>query len=645
MSFRLKTVLGIALIEALLLTILVISGLHYLSSSNARQLKDRATTTAKLVATMTGDAVIAFDLATLDVLVDQALRNPDMVYLRIRSTNGVVLSEGGDQEALALPFVEDQSIEQAASDQRLDVSGPISVGGAAFGSVELGLSTTTLNATLKDAFLWMVGIALSEMILVALLGLALGHYLTRQLLELKQGAKKVASGDFGYQITISGKDELAETATGFNRMSTALADYAEMAEEARIEAVEGRKLAESTLKDALDSMAEGVLVVTENGRIVLANRSYGLAYGTDQETLTDVKTAFALEAELYEGDGDDYVAQRQERLANPTAFPRWETILKGGRRLLIAQHPMSKGGVVITQTDVSELYQALEENRELQLELMQRQKSEALGTMAGGIAHEINTPVQIIADNASFLAESIGDLMSMIDGMAKAPSDETVDLSKALDDIDWDYLQEEIPRSLGDMGECTSRVRNLITTFKQFSAPGRGSTDHVDLVEAVKAVIDSTKSMNPVLAAIPKIAIEAAQDMPLVPCQIDQINQVIQHLLVNAADAIQDRDAGEPGLISIRIAHEDGNALIEVQDNGCGIPEENLQRIYDVLFTTKAPGRGTGAGLALCQTIITRGHSGRLAVASEVGVGSCFKISLPLKRDDHQTALMDSQVA
>ncbi len=256
MSFRLKTVLGIACIEALLLTILVISGLNYLSSSNAAQLQQRAATTAKLVATMTSDAAIAFDLATLDVLVDQALRNPDLVYLRIRSANGTVLSEGGEAEALAAPFDEDRTIEQARSDQRLDVSAPITVAGSDFGHVELGLSTATLDSTFGDALVWMVGIALSEMILVALLGLALGHYLTRQLMMLKRGAKQVASGDFGYQIPIEGRDELADTAESFNSMSTALARYSEIAEDARRKAEQGRELAESTLKDALDSMRD-----------------------------------------------------------------------------------------------------------------------------------------------------------------------------------------------------------------------------------------------------------------------------------------------------------------------------------------------------------------------------------------------------
>ena len=631
MSFRLKTVLGIALIEALLLTILVISGLHYLSTSNAKQLTDRAATTAKLVATMTGDAVIAFDLATLDVLVDQAMRNPDITYLRIRSANGTVLSEGGDQEALLEPFVEDQSVEQASRDHRLDVSAPISIGYSDFGRVELGISTTTLDSTFKDALLWMVGIALSEMTLVALLGLALGHYLTRQLMQLKSGAGKVASGDFGYQIPIAGKDELAETAMGFNAMSKALADYAEMVEEARLEAEAGRKLAESTLRDALDSMRDGVLVVSADGTIVLANNSYRAMYHADDDKLlSDASAAFALEAASNAGEYDSYMSMRSQRLVDPAAFPRWEAELKDQRRLLIAQHPMSKGGVVLIHTDVSELYQALEENRELHLELMQRQKSEAIGTLAGGIAHEINTPVQIIADNATFLAESVGEMMAMIDDMANAPSIETTGLKASLDSIDWDYLQDELPKSLADMKECTERVRDLITTFKQFASPNGLVLAPVDLVNVTNMAIETFRASSNAATNHHAIDFDAPSDMPAVPCQIDQINQVLQHLITNAAHAIQDRDTDEPGLISIRLAYDDRDAILEVRDNGCGIPEENLERIYDVLFTTKTPGRGTGAGLSLCQTIITRGHGGRLSVDSEIGIGTCFKITLPL---------------
>ncbi len=629
MSFRLKTVLGIACIEALLLTILVISGLNYLSSSNATQLQQRAATTAKLVATMTGDAVIAVDLATLDVLVDQALRNPDLVYLRIRSANGTVLSEGGAADALAAPFALDETIGQTSSDQRLDVSAPIMVAGSAFGKVELGLSTSILDTTFGDALAWMVGIALSEMILVALLGLALGHYLTRQLMMLKRGAKQVASGDFGYQIQIEGRDELADTAESFNSMSTALARYAEIAEDARRKAEAGRELAESTLKDALDSMRDHVLVIDDDGDVLLANHSYRMLYCADGPP-SRAEAAFATEARRHEGPEVDYIASRLDQLAAPSAYPRWESALADGRRLLIAQHPMSKGGVVVVQTDVSELYQALEENRQLQQELLQRQKSEAIGTLAGGLAHEINTPVQIIADNARFVSEAVGEIFELIDNLSDKGEFDRTTLAAKLEMIDWAYVKDEIPQALADMTDGTKRVRDLIATFKQLAKPAGAAVSLVDLTEVIGSAIDDTRGVWEPLATVQT---QLPDDIPPTPCQADQIKQVLHHLIVNAAHAIEDRDLAGPGLISINLSHDHQYARLAIEDNGCGIAEDQLDRIYDVLFTTKEPGRGSGQGLALSHMFVTHAHGGQITVDTAIGKGTCFTISLPLSDD------------
>ncbi|MGI9502982.1 MAG: ATP-binding protein [Geminicoccaceae bacterium] len=632
MSFRLKTVLGIACIEALLLTILVVSGLNYLSSSNAAQLQQRAATTAKLVATMTGDAVIAVDLATLDVLVEQALRNPDIVYLRIRSGNGAVLSEGGEAEALTAPFTEDETNEQTSSDHRLDVSAPIQVAGTAFGTVELGLSTAILNTTFGDALVWMVSIALFEMIMVALLGLALGHYLTRQLMQLQRSAKKVASGDFGYQIPISSKDELADTATSFNRMSSALARYAEIAEDARQQAEAGRERAESTLQDALDSMRDHVLVIGDNGEVLLANQSYRRRYDIF-DTPTTADAAFTAEAARRHEPAKTYVSKRLQQLADPRAHRRWEEAHGDGAHLLIAQQPMSKGGVVIVQTDVSELYQALEENKELQGELIQRQKSEAVATLAGGLAHEINTPVQIIADNAVFVADTVGEMVGMIDDMVDRGGIDKAALSARLDSMDWAFMKDEIPNALADMADGTRRVRDLIATFKQFAKPDGTTVSLVDLADVIRSTIDDAGSFIEPLASIET---DFAEDLPPVPCQADQIKQVLRHLLANAAHAIEDRDGTADGRISVRLSVDRDMARLEIEDNGCGIPPDHLDRIYDVLFTTKSPGRGTGQGLALSHMIITRGHGGRITVRSEVGKGTCFTIFLPLA--DHRQA-------
>ena len=367
------------------------------------------------------------------------------------------------------------------------------------------------------------------------------------------------------------------------------------------------------------------LVIDDDGSVLLANRSYRTLYcpGASPSRAED---AFAAEAAKNDGQAESYVASRLQKLTVPLTAPRWEAKLADRRHLLIAQQPMSKGGVVVVQTDVTDLYQALDENRQLQRELIERKKSEAIGTLAGGLAHEINTPVQVIADNAAFVAEAIGEIVQMIDGLSEGGMDE-FELANRLEAIDWAFVKDEIPQALADMADGTGRVRDLIQTFKQFAKPDGTALSLVDLTHVVKSTLDDTRNA---WTSIADIRTHIPDDMPLVPCQIDQIRQVLRHLIVNAAHAIEDRGSGEPGIISIGLGYDQEQARIEVEDNGCGIPQGHLDCIYDVLFTTKEPGRGSGQGLALSHMFVTRGHGGQIRVESAIGEGTRFTIDLPL---------------
>ena len=145
----------------------------------------------------------------------------------------MVLAESGDPEALNQTFRADSSFEDTKSDGRLDLSSPIMLAGQNFGQVEIGLSTYRFEKILSSARRWMLGIAAAEIILVALFGLLLGTILTRQLTGLNTGARRVALGEFGYQVAVSGSDELADTAKIFNTMSAALDEFACEAQAAR----------------------------------------------------------------------------------------------------------------------------------------------------------------------------------------------------------------------------------------------------------------------------------------------------------------------------------------------------------------------------------------------------------------------------
>ncbi|MDH3527079.1 MAG: PAS domain S-box protein [Gammaproteobacteria bacterium] len=218
MSFRLKTILGIALIEAVLLFILVASSMKWLEDTIFSDTSQLAETTTGLIAQTAADAVISTDLATLNELVEAALDIPGVKYVRFVNPDGVVLSQGGDADSLARPFAPDNDIN-SIDDGLYDQAGYVEVNGHIFASIELGLSTDHIHKLLNDARQKSTGIALIEMILVALFSLMLGTYLTRQLTGLRTAAERVKTGDYGYQIPVQGSDELAETSKVFNIMS------------------------------------------------------------------------------------------------------------------------------------------------------------------------------------------------------------------------------------------------------------------------------------------------------------------------------------------------------------------------------------------------------------------------------------------
>jgi len=221
MSFRLKTILGVALIEAVLLAILVASVMRFLRDSNELQLQRYAQVTSASFVAMTKDAVLGMDLARLDSFAQALIHNPGISYARIRGSNGQVLAQAGSSILLEKPFYEDKRLDEV-KDGAYDVSGEINAAQVNFGRVEIGIDVSHIQSVFAEAQRWGVGIALGEMVLVGLFSLALGTYLTRQLAHMTKGANYLSRGELGYQIPVYGKDELAITSMAFNAMSRQL---------------------------------------------------------------------------------------------------------------------------------------------------------------------------------------------------------------------------------------------------------------------------------------------------------------------------------------------------------------------------------------------------------------------------------------
>ncbi|GGB49518.1 hypothetical protein GCM10011316_22060 [Roseibium aquae] len=635
MSFRLKTFLGVGLIQVVLLGFMIVTSLQDLRSSNERELMTRAETTVELLASMTADAVVSLDLATLDALVEKGLNNEGLLYIQIRNNNGLVLSEGGDTSVLlSRPFENEQNL--AADDDRIDIQAPILVGGANFGTVAIGLSTDVLNHVLAAGTKRMVAIAAAVVVLVAVFGFLLGSFLTRNLYRLKDGAQKVAAGDFGYQIEINGKDEMAVTADAFNQMSRALAEYADQAESERDMAEARRLFAESLLHNAINSVPQAVFITDENGRLTFVNRTAMSVYGLFSDNpvtgcaFQDVVLRLVANAPSSIGESAQKLLEERLQRFETQTEQTWQSAWPDGRVMMHTQRPVPSGGMVMVDTDVTELYQANEKNRLLQQELMETHKLESLGTLASGVAHEINTPTQFIGDNLKFLRGAFEDVMGFVD---KLPELDRAGVLAELEELDWEFLKEEIPAALSEAGDGVASIGKIVHSIKEFAHPDDSEKQEVDLERLVETAATVARSQWRHAA---DLKIEASEPDMTIPCYPGDISQVVINLIVNAADAIgeyaqtHDYETGK-GEIRVQLSKTHDSCFIKVIDNGPGMDAATARRIFDMFFTTKAPGKGTGQGLSICKSIVELKHKGRLSVRSAPGKGAEFTIQLPVE--------------
>ena len=267
MSFRLKTILGIALIEAALLTVLILSGLWYITNSTQREFLHRVQSTADAFALTTKDAVLSTDIASLESFVREVLTYPGVRYARIRDAQNRVLASAGDSLLLERPFKLDQTFEQV-DDGVLDARAQIREAGIVFGEVEIGLTVDELQKLIQNAKQYGISIGVVEMFLVALFSYILGGYLTRQLAGLTAASHQIAAGNLGYQLQIKGKDELAETAQAFNTMSSEVASaYAQIQQR------------ETFWHQILNSTPDAIIVINKQGIVLSFNAGAELMLG------------------------------------------------------------------------------------------------------------------------------------------------------------------------------------------------------------------------------------------------------------------------------------------------------------------------------------------------------------------------------
>ncbi|MBE9227626.1 AAA family ATPase [Phormidium sp. LEGE 05292] len=287
----------------------------------------------------------------------------------------------------------------------------------------------------------------------------------------------------------------------------------------------------------------------------------------------------------------------------------------------------------------AQLETTLKHLQNTQAQLVQTEKISSLGQLVAGVAHEVNNPVSFIAGNLDMAKQYTQDLLMLVNLYQQYLPNPPQEIQDAIEEIDLEYLQEDLPKLLSSMQVGTHRIRGIMSSLRTFSRTDSDRKQPADLHEGLESTLLilhhrlKAKDFRPEIKLIKEYG-----DLPKVLCFPGQLNQVFMNILANGIDAIDECSQGRsykelqqnPFQIRIRTELQDQQVIIAIGDNGCGISPEVQERLFDPFFTTKSAGKGTGLGLSISYQIVTEKHGGSLECVSMVGLGSEFIIKIPV---------------
>jgi PAS domain S-box-containing protein len=289
-----------------------------------------------------------------------------------------------------------------------------------------------------------------------------------------------------------------------------------------------------------------------------------------------------------------------------------------------------------------ELEDALKELQRTQIQMLQSEKMSSLGQLVAGVAHEINNPVNFIHGNLVHVQNYAQDLLNFVKLYQKHYPDPVAEIQSEAEEIDLEFLQNDLPQILASMTIGTNRIRQIVLSLRIFSRMDEAEFKAVNIHEGIDSTLLILQHRLKARPERPEIqVIRDYGNLPDVECYAGQLNQVFMNILVNAIDALDEQQSkwshlekqNHPGQITIRTAVTEAQWVeIAIADNGPGIPESTKQRIFDPFFTTKPVGKGTGMGMSISYQIITEKHNGKLKCFSVPGKGTEFVMQIPIRQ-------------
>ncbi|TAE61089.1 MAG: PAS domain S-box protein [Nostocales cyanobacterium] len=282
-----------------------------------------------------------------------------------------------------------------------------------------------------------------------------------------------------------------------------------------------------------------------------------------------------------------------------------------------------------------DLEKTLQELKATQTQMIHSEKMSSLGQLVAGVAHEINNPINFIHGNIEPFQDYANNLIKLIELYQRHNSSDHAEIQEFIDEIDLEYIKEDLPKMINSMSVGTQRIRQIVLSLRTFSRMDEAEFKSVDIHEGIDSTLMILKHR--------LLDIEVVKDygkLPLLECYAGEMNQVFMNILVNAIDAIEQNinhyKLGETnedyqGVINIKTSFLDSQYVeIIIADNGIGMREDIKQNIMNPFFTTKPVGKGTGIGMSISYQIVTERHRGKLNCDSTFGKGTKFTIQIPI---------------
>lgn len=678
LNWRLRTKMTVLVMGACCVALVCASAIfvQYEKESTKDNILQELSSLARIVANNSSAAVLFDSPSDAEGILRALSAQPSIQLGQIHTSDGRLFAQYiGDTAGMSIQALKPAPEGQTFHANHVHLWKPIMVDGDTLGVVHLLADLNEIDENIA-AIVRTTGIAIFFSLLLSLVFSAqIQRIIVRPIIELADLTEQVSTeNDYSLRAAGHGEDEVGTLVNQFNTMMTRIQltsralqdahDHLEQRVQERTEELEEkireRKQREIELRDskarlheekeergrlavAIEQSPEGIFIAEANGAIQYVNSAFERVFEISREA------ALYRNAAILQSDEHD--EEFYEDL--------WSTIRSGRVWSNLLRRRTRDGSLQILEATISPIrddhgritnfvavYRDVTGEVELENRLRQAQKLEAVGSLAAGIAHEINTPIQFIGDNLQFMKTSFDEVLSLLTAAERlagqspgeGSSDATAHYHNLVQSVDIDFLREEIPRAIDQAQDGVQRVSTIVQAMKRFSYPDQG--DKMAAANLNDALTNTLTVARNELKYVSDVVTDLQPDLPMVACLPGKLNQVFLNMLINAAHAIAevvDDHGGEKGTITVRSRQDGDDVVIEIADTGKGVPPEIRDRIFDPFFTTKDVGRGTGQGLAIARSVIVDEHGGHLDFETEPGKGTRFFIRLPIEQRAGET--------